>query len=82
MRTTRGGLVFSSVSDDQKLPWSSNYQTSATLAVISVVLWFLFDGTWHGFVMSLLFSSIGTAVMHWMVSHGVYRSGRACEWKT
>ncbi|CAI2175852.1 6152_t:CDS:2 [Funneliformis geosporum] len=56
-----------------KLPWSSNYQVSCTLALISIVLWFLFDRTLHGFMMSALFSSIGTGVMYMLVSNGIYR---------
>nr|CAG8559134.1 5996_t:CDS:2 [Entrophospora candida] len=55
-----------------KLPWSSNYQVSCTLALISIVLWFLFDRTKHGFIMSTLFSSIGTIVMYILVSNGIY----------
>ncbi|CAG8554893.1 1467_t:CDS:2 [Funneliformis caledonium] len=55
-----------------KLPWSSNYQVSCTLALISIVLWFLFDRTLHGFMMSALFSSIGTGVMYMLVSNGIY----------
>ncbi|CAG8650544.1 10907_t:CDS:2, partial [Ambispora gerdemannii] len=55
-----------------KLPWNSNSQVSLTLALISVVLWFLFDRTFHGFVMSVLFSSIGTVFMYVFVSYGVY----------
>ncbi|GBB95216.1 hypothetical protein RclHR1_00250014 [Rhizophagus clarus] len=55
-----------------KLSWSSNYQVSCTLALISIVLWFLFDRTSHGFMMSTLFSSIGTGVMYMLVSNGIY----------
>ncbi|CAG8648151.1 8553_t:CDS:2, partial [Ambispora leptoticha] len=55
-----------------KLPWNSSSQVSLTLALISVVLWFLFDRTFHGFVMSVLFSSIGTGVMYVLVSCGIY----------
>lgn len=55
-----------------KLPWSSNYQVFCTLALISIVLWFLFDRTSHGFMMSVLFSSIGTGVMYMLVSNGIY----------
>ncbi|CAG8457665.1 12334_t:CDS:2 [Rhizophagus irregularis] len=56
-----------------KLSWNSNYQVSCTLALISIVLWFLFDRTSHGFMMSTLFSSIGTGVMYMLVSNGIYR---------
>ncbi|CAB4485849.1 unnamed protein product [Rhizophagus irregularis] len=55
-----------------KLSWNSNYQVSCTLALISIVLWFLFDRTSHGFMMSTLFSSIGTGVMYMLVSNGIY----------
>ncbi|CAG8656759.1 244_t:CDS:2, partial [Paraglomus occultum] len=62
------GVVYAAT----KLPWNGNYHVSLTLALMSVVLWFLFDRTWHGLFMSVLFSSIGTVVMYLMVLNGVY----------
>ncbi|KAF0436855.1 insulin-induced protein [Gigaspora rosea] len=55
-----------------KLPWSSNYQVFCTLSLISIVLWFLFDRTIHGFIMSALFSSVGTIIMYVLVTNGIY----------
>lgn len=55
-----------------KLPWTSNVQVSCTLALISVVLWFLFDRTRHGFLLSLVIAILGTAAAGMLVFNGLY----------
>ncbi|KAG0054555.1 Insulin-induced protein 1 protein [Gryganskiella cystojenkinii] len=56
-----------------KLPWTSSLQVSCTLALISVGLWFLFDRTFHGFMISSTVASFGTAVAYFLVLNGWYR---------
>ncbi|KAF8987982.1 Insulin-induced protein 1 protein [Haplosporangium bisporale] len=60
-----------------KLPWTSSLQVSCTLALISVALWFLFDRTVHGFVISLVVASMGTVVAYFLVLNGWYSFTRA-----
>ncbi|KAK3814361.1 MAG: insulin-induced protein family, partial [Benniella sp.] len=60
-----------------KLPWTSSLQVSCTLALISVGLWFWFDRTFHGFVISLTVASMGTIVAYMLVLHGWYSFTRA-----
>ncbi|KAF9212636.1 Insulin-induced protein 2 protein [Podila verticillata] len=60
-----------------KLPWTSSMQVSCTLALISVGLWFLFDRTLHGFMISLTVASFGTTVAYFLVLHGWYSFTRA-----
>ncbi|KAF9576747.1 Insulin-induced protein 2 protein [Mortierella alpina] len=60
-----------------KLPWTSSLQVSCTLALISAGLWFLFDRTIHGFVISLMVASMGTAVAYFLVLNGWYSFTRA-----
>ncbi|GJJ76975.1 hypothetical protein EMPS_09334 [Entomortierella parvispora] len=60
-----------------KLPWTSSLQVSCTLALISVGLWFWFDRTVHGFVISLLVASMGTLVAYFLVLNGWYSFTRA-----
>ena len=57
----------------QKLPWTSSIQVSLTLALLALGLWFLFDRTLHGFIISAVFASVGTWVVFILVSNGVYR---------
>lgn len=56
-----------------KLPWTSSLQVSCTLALISVGLWFWFDRTFHGFMISFTVASFGTMVAYMLVLHGWYR---------
>lgn len=56
-----------------KLPWTSSMQVSCTLALISAALWFLFDRTFHGFMISLTVASMGTTVAYFLVLNGWYR---------
>ncbi|KAJ1538813.1 Insulin-induced protein 2 protein [Cladochytrium tenue] len=56
-----------------KLPWTSSVQVSLTLALLAIGLWFLFDRTWHGFVISSVFAVVGTWIGFLLVSHGAYR---------
>ncbi|KAI7819614.1 insulin-induced protein-domain-containing protein [Gamsiella multidivaricata] len=65
-----------------KLPMTSSLQVSCTLALISVALWFLFDRTVHGFVISLTVASMGTTVAYFLVLNGWYRYVLfiACLW--
>ncbi|KAF9277458.1 Insulin-induced protein 2 protein [Mortierella alpina] len=60
-----------------KLPWTSSLQVSCTLALISAGLWFLFDRTIHGFVISLIVASMGTAVAYFLVLNGWYSFTKA-----
>ncbi|GJJ75790.1 hypothetical protein EMPS_08148 [Entomortierella parvispora] len=60
-----------------KLPWTSSLQVSCTLALISVALWFLFDRTFHGFMISLTVASFGTTVAYFLVLNGWYSFTRA-----
>ncbi|KAF8938376.1 Insulin-induced protein 1 protein [Dissophora ornata] len=60
-----------------KLPWTSSLQVSCTLALISVGLWFWFDRTFHGFVISLTVASMGTMVAYFLVLNGWYSFTRA-----
>ncbi|KAF9930288.1 Insulin-induced protein 2 protein [Mortierella alpina] len=60
-----------------KLPWTSSLQVSCTLALISAGLWFLFDRTLHGFVISLIVASMGTAVAYFLVLNGWYSFTKA-----
>ncbi|RKO89849.1 insulin-induced protein family, partial [Blyttiomyces helicus] len=60
-----------------KLPWNNSVQVSITLALLGIGLWFLFDRTWHGFMLSTLMASIGTWVVYMLVSHGFYSFTRA-----
>ncbi|KAG0055102.1 Insulin-induced protein 1 protein [Gryganskiella cystojenkinii] len=60
-----------------KLPWTSSLQVSCTLALISVGLWFWFDRTVHGFVISLLVATMGTLVAYLLVLNGWYSFTRA-----
>ncbi|KAG0078627.1 Insulin-induced protein 2 protein [Podila epicladia] len=62
-----------------KLPWTSSMQVSCTLALISVGLWFLFDRTLHGFVISLMVASFGTTVAYFLVLYGWYSIGRQLD---
>ncbi|KAJ3101204.1 Insulin-induced protein 2 protein [Phlyctochytrium bullatum] len=55
-----------------KLPWTSSVQVSITLALLAIGLWFLFDRTWHGFVISAVVAVIGTWVVYMLVKHGAY----------
>ncbi|KAJ3095819.1 Insulin-induced protein 2 protein [Phlyctochytrium planicorne] len=55
-----------------KLPWTSSVQVSITLALLAVGLWFLFDRTWHGFIISAVFAIVGTWVVYMLVKHGAY----------
>ena len=56
-----------------KLPWTSSLQVSCTLALISAGLWFLFDRTFHGFLISFTVASMGTVVAYFLVLNGWYR---------
>lgn len=56
-----------------KLPWTSSLQVSCTLALISAGLWFLFDRTFHGFLISLTVAFMGTIVAYFLVLNGWYR---------
>lgn len=60
-----------------KLPWTSSLQVSCTLALISAGLWFLFDRTFHGFLISLTVASMGTVVAYFLVVNGWYSFTRA-----
>ncbi|KAF9137171.1 Insulin-induced protein 1 protein [Mortierella sp. GBA39] len=60
-----------------KLPWTSSLQVSCTLALISVGLWFWFDRTFHGFMISLTVAAAGTAVAYFLVVNGWYSFTRA-----
>ncbi|KAG0248031.1 Insulin-induced protein 1 protein [Mortierella polycephala] len=60
-----------------KLPWTSSLQVSCTLALISAGLWFLFDRTFHGFMISLTVASMGTTVAYFLVLNGWYSFTRA-----
>ncbi|KAI7821572.1 insulin-induced protein-domain-containing protein [Gamsiella multidivaricata] len=60
-----------------RLPWTSSLQVSCTLALISVGLWFWFDRTFHGFMISLTVASIGTLVAYFLVLNGWYSFTRA-----
>ncbi|KAF9580820.1 Insulin-induced protein 2 protein, partial [Lunasporangiospora selenospora] len=55
-----------------KLTWTSSVQVFCTLALISAGLWFLFDRTFHGFVISFTVASMGTAVAYLLVLNGWY----------
>ncbi|KAF9380719.1 Insulin-induced protein 1 protein [Mortierella sp. AD011] len=60
-----------------KLPWTSGMQTTITLAMISIVLWFWFDRTFHGFLISLTVALVGTMVAYILVLNGWYSFTRA-----
>ncbi|KAF9181860.1 Golgi transport complex subunit 1 [Haplosporangium sp. Z 767] len=55
-----------------KLPWTSNVQVSCTLALISLGLWFWFDRTAHGFMISFTVAAMGTLVAYFLVLNGWY----------
>ncbi|ORZ23825.1 insulin-induced protein-domain-containing protein [Lobosporangium transversale] len=55
-----------------KLAWTSSLQITCTLALISVGLWFWFDYTFHGFMISLTAASLGTMVAYILVLNGWY----------
>ncbi|KAJ1341001.1 hypothetical protein BSLG_004474 [Batrachochytrium salamandrivorans] len=56
-----------------KLTLSSSLQLSLTLALLAIGIWFLFDRTLHGFIISFTGATIGTIVVLILVRHGVYR---------
>ncbi|KAG0260322.1 Insulin-induced protein 1 protein [Mortierella polycephala] len=56
-----------------KLPWTSNVQVTCTLALISLGLWFWFDRTAHGFMISFTVAAMGTLVAYFLVLNGWYR---------
>ncbi|KAI9208258.1 insulin-induced protein family [Polychytrium aggregatum] len=60
-----------------KLPWTSSIQVSITLAFLAIGLWFLFDRTLHGFIVSAVFAIIGTMVVFFLVSRGFYSFTKA-----
>ncbi|KAF9351564.1 Insulin-induced protein 1 protein [Mortierella sp. AD094] len=60
-----------------KLPWTSGMQTTFTLALISIGLWFWFDRTFHGFLISLTVALVGTMVAYVLVLNGWYSFTRA-----
>ncbi|KAF2405522.1 hypothetical protein EJ06DRAFT_526040 [Trichodelitschia bisporula] len=47
----------------RKLPWSSTLQLSLTLALANPFLWYLLDGTFAGFALSSLMSTVATLVV-------------------
>ncbi|KAJ3412349.1 D-tyrosyl-tRNA(Tyr) deacylase [Chytridiales sp. JEL 0842] len=49
-------------------------QVSLTLALLAVGLWFLFDRTWHGFIISAICAAIGTWVVFLLVANGAYNA--------
>eukprot|EP00842_Homolaphlyctis_polyrhiza_P003556 jgi/Hompol1/4200/HPOL_006987-RA len=55
-----------------KLSLSSQLHMSITLAHLAVGMWYLFDTTIHGFLISLCGAVVGTAVVIALVNHGVY----------
>jgi hypothetical protein len=55
-----------------KLPWTSSIQVSITLALLAMGLWYLFDRTLHGFLLSTLFATVGTWVGFVLVANGAY----------
>ncbi|KAF9104248.1 Golgi transport complex subunit 1 [Mortierella sp. AM989] len=55
-----------------KLPWMSGMQTTFTLALISIGLWFWFDRTLHGFMLSFTVALVGTMVAYVLVLNGWY----------
>ncbi|KAF9099504.1 Insulin-induced protein 1 protein [Mortierella sp. AD031] len=60
-----------------KLPWTSSLQVTCTLALISIGLWFWFDRTFHGFMISFAVASAGTLVAYFLVANGWYSFTRA-----
>ncbi|KAL2913187.1 hypothetical protein HK105_207306 [Polyrhizophydium stewartii] len=54
--------------------WSSaiSWQTSVSLALIAVGIWFVFDRSRHGFILCLLAATSATFVVHMLVHRGVY----------
>ncbi|KAJ3227425.1 Insulin-induced protein 1 protein [Clydaea vesicula] len=60
-----------------KLPWTSSVQVSITLALLGIGLWFLFDRTIHGFILSLVFSTVGTWVGFFLAYNGTYTYTKA-----
>ncbi|KAI8804180.1 insulin-induced protein-domain-containing protein [Cladochytrium replicatum] len=55
-----------------KFPWSSHIQVSVTLAILALALWFIFDRTTHGFILSFVVAILGTGVVYYLVHHGFY----------
>ncbi|KAJ8324419.1 hypothetical protein O5D80_006675 [Batrachochytrium dendrobatidis] len=56
-----------------KLTLASSIHMSVTLALLALGLWYLFDRTIHGFVVSFIGAAIGTLVVSMLVQNGVYR---------
>ncbi|KAJ3084894.1 Insulin-induced protein 1 protein [Rhizoclosmatium hyalinum] len=55
-----------------KIKWENNGNANAAIALLSLGIWFLFDRTIHGCILSILFAFIGTTFTLWFVSHGIY----------
>ncbi|KAI9292361.1 insulin-induced [Neoconidiobolus thromboides FSU 785] len=60
-----------------KLSFNSSIQVSLILALISIALWFLFDFTKHGFLLSLAISFLGTLNFYFHVYLGGLRFTKA-----
>ncbi|KAI8917414.1 insulin-induced protein-domain-containing protein [Entophlyctis helioformis] len=63
-----------------KLSLSNSLQMSLTLALLAVGLWFVFDRTVHGFMVSFAGASVGTFVVLLLVDQGVYSFTQADLW--
>ena len=50
---------------------------SITLALLALGLWYLFDRTWHGFLLSLFFACVGTWVGLELTARGAYAFTKA-----
>ncbi|KAI8997959.1 insulin-induced protein family, partial [Gaertneriomyces semiglobifer] len=55
-----------------KLTGTDGAQISLALSICAVGLWFMFDRTWYGFLLSLLVAIIGTWAAQFFVSTGFY----------
>ncbi|KAF9198754.1 Insulin-induced protein 1 protein [Haplosporangium sp. Z 27] len=60
-----------------KFPWTSGIQATLTLAMISIVLWYWFDRTLQGFLISSTVALVGTMVTYFLVLNGWYSLTRA-----
>lgn len=52
-----------------KLPWTSSIQVSITLALLAMGLWYMFDRTVHGFLLSTLFATVGKKLSVFLTSN-------------
>ena len=55
-----------------KLPWTSSSVVSVTLAILAITVWYLFDGSLHGFIISFVYAVIGTFAGFILATSGTY----------